>query len=306
MIDDGKPRDFDVLAIGGIDVDWLFQLPELPSFDEKVSAHFLGCFPGGPVGNFACIGSNLGLRVAAFCVLGDDDGGKLLLEDFQNFGVDTSNVTVNRDMVTPFVIVLVDPSGEKAVVVPNHPAELDFDLLPTALAKSSFAYLSPKNYVTAIEIVTVAEQMGTKVFADIEPGMDFTDTRLDALLNKIRIASFNEQGFISAVGREFSMETARSLLTFGPEVILVTRGRDGVVGITKDQSLEQRAFRVEVQDTTGAGDTFNAAFLFSFMKHGSLEVALKIGSAAAAIVISEMGTRTCVPTLDDIEDFIRS
>ena len=304
MVRVGTQHEFDVLAINGIDVDWLFQLPKLPTFDEKLPAHFLGCFPGGPVGNFACIGSNLGLRVAAFCVLGDDDGGKLLLGDFQNNGVDTTYVTVKENLITPFVIVLVDPSGEKAVVVPDHLAELEFEYLPTALSKSSYAYLAPKDYDTSIEIVKLANQLGVKVYADIEPGIDLSDTRLMELMRNIEIASFNEQGFINAVGQKYSNEGARSLLALGPEIVLVTRGKDGVIGVTKEKSVEQPAFNVDVEDTTGAGDTFNAAFLYALIKDWSLEAALKFGSAAAAIVISKMGTRTSMPTVEEIEDFL--
>lgn len=304
MVPVGKQHEFDVLAISGIDVDWLFQLPKLPSFDEKLSAEFLGRFPGGPVGNFACMGSKLGLRVAAFCVLGDDEGGKLLLDDFQKNGIDTTYVTIKENSITPFVIVMVDPSGEKAVVVPDHLPEFEFKYLPTALSKSSYAYIAPKNYEKSIEIVRLANQLGVKVYADIEPGIDLSDTRLMELMRNIRIASFNEQGFINAVGQKYSNEGARSLLALGPEIVLVTRGKDGVIGVTKEKSVEQPAFNVEVEDTTGAGDTFNAAFLYALIKDWSLEEALKFGSAAAAIVISKMGTRTRIPTVEQIEEFL--
>ena len=109
-------KDIEILAVDGIDVDWLLKMPKLPTYDEKLTAEFLGKFAGGPVGNFACLASSFGLKVSAACTLGEDEGGKILLTEFLKCGVDTTFIVRKKDFTTPFVIVVVDPTGEKAVM----------------------------------------------------------------------------------------------------------------------------------------------------------------------------------------------
>jgi ribokinase/sulfofructose kinase len=306
LTNEKSPQAFDVIAFGGIDIDWLFQMKKLPSYDEKVSAELVGLFPGGPVGNFACIGSHLGSRVAAYCTVGDDDGGRTLIEDFQKNQVDTSFVTIKKGYTTPFVIVEVDDCGEKAVIVPRLPEMIDTTNLKAALSKTKYIYLFPNDTRLFVEIASLAKGYGVKVMVDIEATADLKGKELFEVLSYTDIASFNEAGFEYSTGKEFRVESARELLDHGPETVLVTRGNRGVVGIQKQECVDQPAFNVPVKDTTGAGDTFNAAFLFSTLKGKSLRESLMFSSAAAALVISSVGTRTTMPTAADVEKFIHT
>ena len=83
-------RAFDVLTIGGIDMDLVLTVPELPGPDLKVMGDLVGSMPGGPAANFACAASRLGLRVAALAEVGDDPAGQVIIDDFASYGVDTS------------------------------------------------------------------------------------------------------------------------------------------------------------------------------------------------------------------------
>ena len=67
-----ETRTFDVLTIGGIDMDMVLTVPELPGADLKVIGQLVGSMPGGPAANFACAASWLGLRVAALAEVGED------------------------------------------------------------------------------------------------------------------------------------------------------------------------------------------------------------------------------------------
>ena len=301
-----SPQVFDVIAFGGIDIDWLFQMQKLPSYDEKVSAELVGLFPGGPVGNFACIGSHLGTKVAAYCTVGDDDGGRTLIDDFQKNQVDTSFVTIKKGYTTPFVIVAVDDCGEKAVIVPRLPEVIDTKNIKDALSKTKYIYLFPNDTQLFIEIASLAKAYGVKVMVDIEATANLKCKELFDVLSYTDIASFNEAGFEYSTGKEFCIEAAHELLNYGPETVLITRGNQGVVGIQKQESIGQPAFIVPVKDTTGAGDTFNAAFLSSTIKGKTLRKSLLFSSAAAALVISTVGTRTTMPTAADVEKFISS
>lgn len=299
-----QEKDIDVLAVGGIDIDWLLKMPKLPSFDEKLRAEYLGQYPGGPVGNFACIASNMGLKVASMCALGDDEGGKKLLQDFKSYGVDVSYITVDPEIITPFVIVIVDPTGEKAVIVPELDQKSGTEISTEAIARSKYVYMMGYNYEQFREIAAIAHQSGTKMMVDIEPSKELAGTKIYDLLSLCDIASFNEQGFETAFEKPFSMDAVQNLLNVGPEIMLVTRGGKGVVAVSRDQVVQTAAYDVPVRDTTGAGDTFNAAFLFATIQGDELEKRVQFGNAASAILIQSIGTRTNLPTPNTIKAFI--
>lgn len=299
-----QEKDIDVLAVGGIDIDWLLKMPKLPSFDEKLRADYLGQYPGGPVGNFACIASNMGLKVASMCKLGNDEGGKLLLEDFQDYGVDVSYVTVDPKVITPFVIVIVDPTGEKAVIIPELDQSSATTISPEAIKRSKYVYMMGFDHQAFREIADIAHLSGTKMMADIEPSEELTGEKIYDLLSHCDIASFNQQGFTTAFAKPFSMAAVKNLLDHGPEIVLVTRGAEGVVAASKDEIVEVNAYDVPVRDTTGAGDTFNAAFLYAIIQGYNLEESVKLGNAASAILIQSIGTRTKLPTPKAIKIFM--
>jgi len=299
-----QEKDIDVLAVGGIDIDWLLKMPKLPSFDEKFRAEYLGQYPGGPVGNFACIASNMGLSVASMCTLGDDEGGQLLLKDFRDYKVDVSYVTVDPKIITPFVIVIVDPTGEKAVIIPELDQNTAPTISPEAVRRSKYVYMMGFDHQAFREIADIARPSGTKMMADIEPSEELSGEKIYELLSVCDIASFNQQGFTTAFEKPFSIEAVQELLDHGPEIVLVTRGGKGVVAASKDEVVEVDAYDVPVRDTTGAGDTFNAAFLFAIIQGYDLEKSVKFGNAASAILIQSIGTRTKLPTPDAIKTFM--
>src|SRR5689334_6928888 len=104
MTDD---RKFDVLTIGGIDMDVVVTVPELPGPDLKVMGELVGNMPGGPAANFACAASRLGLRVAAMAEVGNDPPGQIIVDDFASYGVDTSMMLVRPGGRTCFTIILI-------------------------------------------------------------------------------------------------------------------------------------------------------------------------------------------------------
>ncbi len=89
----------------------------MPEHDQKVLGQLVGKQPGGMGGNVACGASRLGLRTGMVSWVGDDADGQLVLDDLRHFGVDTGHVKVEPDTTTNFTTVLIDPTGEKAIVI---------------------------------------------------------------------------------------------------------------------------------------------------------------------------------------------
>jgi ribokinase/sulfofructose kinase len=295
----------DVLTIGGIDMDLVLTVPELPGPDLKVMGDLVGNMPGGPAANFACAASRLGLRVAALAEVGDDPAGQAIVDDFASYGVDTSLIQIRPGGKTCFTIILIPPSGEKAIViVPTFQPEYALDRLEARLRQTRLIYLMPQKSELFFTIARLAHTCGAEVMIDVEPTIGADRERLRRILAEVDIASFNQYGFSAATGEAPSLEAAARLLDAGPHTVVVTLGANGSLAVTRDQAVMQAGIAVRAVDTTGAGDTFNAAFVSATVAGLPLAERLRFANGAGALSVTGMGPRGCLPTADQVQSFI--
>lgn len=300
-----SPRDIDILAIGGIDADLVLRVPTIPGHDEKVFADFEGWQSGGPVGNMACVASHLGLAVHAVCQVGDDEGGTRFLEDYRQSNVNTALCDVRPGDVTPFTVVLIDPSGEKVIIcVSEFDPEYDLVRIGAALERTRLMFMLPHSPAFPV-LAKLAREKGAQVMTDIEPAGYEDDGFLDRVLGVTDIASFNQFGVRAWTKREPSISLARELTAQGPSHVLFTLGAQGAIGATAEETVRIEGHKVEVVDTTGAGDTFHAAFARAFLTGQALESAMTYANAAAALSVTALGPRGLMPSHETVETFLQ-
>ncbi|GMV27787.1 MAG: ribokinase [Phycisphaerae bacterium] len=298
-------RLFDVIAVAGVDVDIVLTVDRLPGHGEKVMGRLIGRLPGGTVANFACAAGQLGLRAASFATVGADEAGRLVVADFERFGVATDFVRVREDVETHFTVILVEPSGERSiVVVPMFRERFDLDLAHRALSMARALYAMPNDAEQFVLLARLAREQGCRVMIDVEPTIGADRRTLETILAWVDIASFNQAGLTAVSGEEPTIEGARRLLAYGPDTIVVTLGSRGALAVTTTDAAQVEGFTVPVRDTTGAGDTFNAAFLSATLRGEPLARRLLFANAAAAIAVTGMGPRGHLPTRAEVENFL--
>ena len=300
-------RTIDVLAVGGAGLDTVITLDRLPAHDEKVIGEFVGYMPGGPAGNFACAASRLGLRAAALAKVGADEAGRLIVEDFQRFGVDTSWVQVIAGEQSNFTVCLIDPTGEKAVVVvPMLDDSYQLDVARRVLPRTRLLFGMPNDHARFRELAKLAHDCGAEVMIDVEPTVVPNRPDLKQFLEGVDIVSFNRASFVAATGEEPSVAAAERLLNDGPRLIIVTQGAHGSLAVAPDAAAEWPGYRVEVVDSTGASDTFNAAFVRTMFAGKPLPERLRFANAAAALAVTGVGARGQLPSEEDVEEFLET
>jgi sugar/nucleoside kinase (ribokinase family) len=295
----------DVLAVGGATVDTVITVARLPSHDEKVMGKLVGHLPGGPAGNFACAASRLGLRVAQVAEVGDDAAGRRIVAEFQRYGVDTALIEVIPGTSSDFTIGLVDPSGEKAmVVVPMQEAPCRLDRARTVLPGARLLFTMPNNRAQFAALARLARDCGVLVMIDIEPTVLAGGPDLGTLLRDPDIVSFNRDSFVAATGVEPTIAAARQMLDLGPRIVVVTLGARGALAVERDAAAECAGYRVDVVDTTGASDTFNAAFARATLDGAPLTTCLQFANAAAALAVTALGPRGHLPSAAEVASFM--
>jgi len=109
----------------------------------------------------------------------------------------------------------------------------------------------------------------------------------------------------SLTGEDDIRQAGRAMLAKGPRVVVQTMGVDGSYTVSAAGEFHTPAFQVDVVDTTGAGDVFHGAYLVGLVRGWDLEKTATFASAVAAIHCTVLGNRKGIPSMDQVETFLR-
>ena len=289
-------RVWDLLALGDPCADVMLTVDAAPSFGEKVLGRALGVFPGGTTANTACAFARLGRRAAVYGHVGDDAHAALLRESLQRFGVDTEHLRTEAGSASASVVAMIPSSGDRAIVyMPMALRIPEPQDLSAALRQSRLLYAMPYDLDEFVVASRIAREHGTLVAIDIEAAVAPDREAMQQRIALADIAFFNESGFIAGTGGAPTPQALAGLVAAGLQTVVVTLGAAGAVAADADGFARHRAFAQQVVDTTGAGDTFNAAFLVAMFEKQGLHESLRFACAAAACTVTAVGARTGMP-----------
>lgn len=297
----------DVIGVGDIDIDIYLEVEHIPTHDEKVLAKNVSLFPGGMVANFLVALRRLGTSCGFHGPVGLDEYGQLAINDLKNNLVDTSHVIYKENGRTYFCIVILDDSGEKALIVAPTDclAPNEEDISPSAIgsAKHMHTVFHSSAQLKAIEL---ARKNNLSISVDFEPDSVKLGKNINEILSLIDVAFIN-QNALFLMSKNKSIEKAMDdILVRGPRVVCVTLGKRGAIITTQatKKPIYVESFHVPVIDTTGAGDCFAAGFIHGYLQNWPMDFVGKFSSATAAIKIMKKGGHTGAPTYDQVIQFL--
>ncbi|KNC91870.1 carbohydrate kinase family protein [Trabulsiella odontotermitis] len=298
-------KTFDVVAVGSGTVDLVFRVPRLPGNDDKVVGKKVAELIGGTVANTACVMGKLGLRVASLSTAGNDYFGQSIVDDFVRNHVDIRFVQRKSGIDANMAVIFLDDSGEKALVyAPNDETETSMVQAQEAISDSRVVYIMPGRLDKFRAISRYAKEKETKIVVDIESHLPDSQQHIHEILSLCDVAIFNKEGFRTSLQQEPERETLEQLVRkHDLDALVVTCGGGGVMACNREKFASHPGYQIPVVDTTGAGDTFNGAFIYCYLNNTDLADALSFASAAAAINISHFGARGKLSTVNDINNF---
>lgn len=299
-------KKYDIVAIGDANIDITLKVDHLPTHDDKVLGVKIAEQIGGTVANCSCVCGSLGLKVTSSSRNGFDLDAKKITDEFSKYNIDLSYVDYIQDFEANKAYIMLDASGEKSLIyVPTPNNSYSDDLLEKAIAQSAYIYTMPGNKEKFAKIAHFAQKHQTKIIVDIETTIIENREDLDNILHWVDIAIFNHNGFLKAIKEDPTEKTLTPLFKeFNLDSIVVTMGSKGVCAFD-GQFAYREGFSVPVVDTTGAGDTFNAAFIYGVIQNYPLQKSLLFASAAAAISIGGVGPKGIMPTKSLIHNFLK-
>lgn len=297
--------EFDVLCIGQANVDILVRPVNKVDFgDDAVHVDETRMMNGGDALNVAISMSRLSSKVAFAGAVGDDMFGQYLKGRMDGLGIDTTSVKVSRIASTASAICLVSDSGERKFLYcggANEQFTAD-DVNMNILCNSGIVFIGggyelPKfDGDGAARILQAAQKRGKITAMDVTW---CTNGQWDKIIPSLQYLDFfmpseNEAKWITK--REKPEEMADELLRMGVKNVIIKQGSKGALLKNARTTFECLPIKVAVQDTTGAGDSFNAGFLTGLKHKWDLKKAVKYGSATSAFCIQQMGA--CPENID--------
>lgn len=302
-----------VLVIGAVNVDLVVVVDRLPGPGETVVGPTIERHWGGKGANAAVAAVRAGAEVRYCGAVGADDAGSAAIADLRAEGIDMQDVAVLDGVATGTALIVVAPDGENQIAVAlGANAKVTPQAVEAAVARASrWAHcvlvsteISPESISAAVRSAAAHDLRCVLNPAPVCRG-------LEELLSFAPILTPNESELTDLVERlggrkepgTTPAQMASFIATHTNAPLVVTLGGAGVLVVGADRGQTALpAPKVEVRDTTGAGDTFNGVFAAALAGGHALLPAARRGVIAASISVGKNGARNGMPTAKTIEE----
>ena len=256
----------------------------------------------GTAGYVAQCFARLGGRASIIGKIGNDNVGRLVLDGFNRSAVSTEKLIIDREAETEISTVILYRDGNKSSVVskilPLRPDQFSKRSLTNGRAFHFAGYLLYPNLWRkgAASLFKMAKNEGLLVSAD--PQMSATgdwSRPSQGILEHLDVLLLDEEEARKISQRTRVNDAIESLMRNGPRIVAVKSGRMGCTVGYGGRIRRFRAYSVKNVSTIGAGDAFDAAFIYGSLKNWSVEKAACFANVVAAISTTQYGCVTAIP-----------
>jgi len=279
-------KGMDVAVLGTCNLDFISRGSRFAGAGEEGKIDQLHQSTGGSAANSASTLSELGIKTGVISRVGEDYGGNLIRQSLTDKGIGTERI-VSLDKPTGMAFIAVDDQGERSIYV-HMGANAHFQLLDedrTYIEDAKALHLTGMYWEVVEEASQYAEVLS------FNPGMLLSSLGLSKLKKTIMRADIlflNQKEASILTGMEPSIG-AEYLVERGVPRVILTMGRAGAALYTPHEKITSPAAEATVTDTTGAGDTFAAAFLASHLQGNDGSECLKKANQVASRQVEMWG-----------------
>jgi len=295
--------DFDLLVIGEINPDLILCGSDIvPAFGqaeklvEKVRLTI-----GSSSVIMACGAVSLGLNVAFIGVVGDDEMGCFMLDAMREKGIDTSACIVDTSVSTGLSVIL-SQLGDRAILtylgtIPLLKREhIDLSILSRVRHVHVGGYFLLEELRPALPGIFI-EARKRGLTTSLDTNWDPTETwDVAAILPYCDVLLPNQEEVLR-ITKQGDLQAGLSILADKVSTVAVKLGQDGGVVRQGETVFFAPALSVNVVDTTGAGDSFDAGFLYGFLQNWSLAQSICLATACGSLSTRGIGGTIAQPTL---------
>lgn len=294
-----------VVGIGQCAWDMLAVVDRFPQADTKKEVLVWEEQGGGPVATALTALSRLGVPCRFHGVIGDDREGAAIQQSLIDEGVDVTGLVGRSDASSQTAFIAIDKSKGTRTIFWKRPsgdplrkAELPSDFLSNA----DFLLLDGLMKDVSLFSVQQARKAGVPILLD-------AGRVREGMLDLARMSDYvvGSEEFARELGWKDDPEAFRQeVRKLGLGITTITLGSRGSVTFAGEEIISCPAFLVETVNTTGAGDVFHGGYLYGLLQKWPLKDTIRFASAVAAMKCRKLGGRAGIPTLAEVQEFLRS
>jgi ribokinase len=301
-----------IVVVGSLNMDLVARVPRLPRPGETVHGSEFRQVPGGKGANQAVAAALLGAEVSLIGRVGDDAFGQQLIAALARRGVRTELVQVTPKCASGVALIGVEDSGQNAITVIGGANER---LTPEDVHANEAAIRGADALLVQLEVpsetvaaaIAIAKEHGVLTILDPAPA---PARDLPAELYGVDVLSPNQSEAEALTGVALSSlaneaRAARILQERGAKQVVLKLGDRGAMAVERGQTPQRiAASKVEVVDTTAAGDAFTAALAVGLVEKMSLQEATQFACVAGSLATTRLGAQDAMPSREEVEALV--
>jgi len=293
-----------VIIIGGINLDCMAYLPYFPSEGNNLRARDLKLSLGGHGANQAVALNNLKVTSLLLGKVGNDFAGNHILNILKKYKIGTEYIFKSNSRSTGICSILISPNGDNTIIgfpAVNRMVYPDFLIRFEPIFELAEWLSVSLEY--PIETITfalkLAKKYKLKTVLDPSPLIDLPVRELWPMVDYVLP---NRKELKGLTGEEKMLQGAIVLKNWGVGEVIVKHGATGCSFLYQDNLINIPAFPVKsIVDSTGAGDLFNAAFIYGMINNNSVPKSMQIANLVASYAVEKKGTCESFPERRDID-----
>jgi len=303
-------KPYDAIVIGDANIDLVVAgCEEIPGPGQEVFVPSMTLHVGGGAALFSLALAKLGLKVAFNGILGEDGFGQFVRDQFVHYGIDTRFIRSSTRNNTGISIAINPEKDRSFITYAGTNSELslgELDMNSVVLARHVHltGYRGRHNHAEYVEMARKIKLLGLTTSLDV--GWDDTGewyAGIFELMKEVDVFFMNEVEAENYTGRSSTKECLKELSEHSRHIVLKLGSR-GAVAAVDGAATYRSGFTVPVKDTTGAGDSFNAGYIFGFLSGADPEQCLLYANACGAMSVSQYGGNTGTPDREALERFV--
>ena len=302
-----------VVVIGELNSDIVAAgLSEPPKMGAEILATDFQLTLGSASAIFACGVAKLGHEVTFISRVGTDDFGKFCLAALREAGISTRHISRDEDLKTGVTVSLSTRRDRALVTYLGTIAALGHEHIRMSWLKGqrhlhmTSYFLQTRLRPSFPQILREARELGLSTSFDpnSDPSHDWSDSIRDVLAHTDML--FLNETEALQLTRAGTIKAALKMLSTQVPCAVIKLGARGAVAIKNDEITSIHGFKVAPTDTTGAGDSFAAGFVSSYLRGQSIAECLRAANACGALSTVRAGGTSGQPTLQALRRFLRA
>jgi sugar/nucleoside kinase (ribokinase family) len=303
----------DVLAVGEVNIDMIATgLKRMPVLGQEILCDDFSMQLGGSTAITAVAIARLGLKTGFIAKLGRDSFGSFLLEELKHNGLIVENI-IFEDNIQTGVTISLSLNEDRAFVTHMGTIEaltiedIDFDLLSNIKHLHVGAYFLQNGLRPGLPRLFM-EAKARGITTSLDAGWDDSSEWNKNIISVLEYTDIFIPSKIEAlnISKKETIEEAIEYLSNYSRIVAVKCGSEGSIGKWGNEIINRPAIRTEVRDTTGAGDSFNAGFIYGFLKGNNLHRCLDLGNACGSFSVGSIGGVSACASIEDVEKLLES